>query len=94
MFVTICLSSLIISTYSFSAVNNQNLQSLWNWTQHNLTIQTGRIFFRGNPKLCKSEIHAMWEKTGIAVEPEEGDFRYNGERASCEWTFCWSQKMC
>ncbi|XP_043979620.1 insulin-like growth factor 1a receptor [Gambusia affinis] len=75
---------LIEDTYSFSAVNNQNLQSLWNWTQHNLTIQAGRIFFRGNPKLCKSEIHAMWEKTGITVKPEEGDFRYNGERASCE----------
>ncbi|PWA14228.1 hypothetical protein CCH79_00012249 [Gambusia affinis] len=70
---------LIEDTYSFSAVNNQNLQSLWNWTQHNLTIQAGRIFFRGNPKLCKSEIHAMWEKTGITVKPEEGDFRYNGE---------------
>lgn len=84
MFVTICLSFPIISMYSFSAVNNQNLQSLWNWTQHNLTIQAGRIFFRGNPKLCMSEIHAMWEKTGITVKREEGDVRYNGERASCE----------
>ncbi|KAM4733830.1 insulin-like growth factor 1a receptor isoform 2-T2 [Anableps anableps] len=75
---------LIEKTYSFSAVNNQNLQSLWNWTQHNLTIQAGRIFFRGNPKLCMSEINAMWDKTGITVKPEKGDFRYNGERASCE----------
>ncbi|MED6231465.1 Insulin-like growth factor 1 receptor [Ataeniobius toweri] len=75
---------LIENMYSFSAVNNQNLQSLWNWTQHNLTIQAGRLFFRGNPKLCMSEIHAMWDKTGITVSPEEGDFRYNGERASCE----------
>ncbi|KAM4552957.1 insulin-like growth factor 1a receptor [Fundulus diaphanus] len=78
---------LIENMYSFSAVNNQNLQSLWNWTQHNLTIQAGRIFFRGNPKLCMSEIHAMWEKTGITVKPEEGDFRYNGERANCESHF-------
>uniref|UniRef100_A0A3Q2CA13 Tyrosine-protein kinase receptor n=1 Tax=Cyprinodon variegatus TaxID=28743 RepID=A0A3Q2CA13_CYPVA len=75
---------LIDNMYSFSAVNNQNLQSLWNWTQHNLTIQAGRIFFRGNPKLCMSEIHAMWEKTGITVKPEEADYRYNGDRASCE----------
>lgn len=32
-----------------------------------------------------SEIHKMWEKTGITVRPEEGDFRNNGERASCEY---------
>lgn len=32
-----------------------------------------------------SEIHNMWDKTGITVKPEEGDFRNNGERASCEY---------
>ncbi|XP_044212199.1 insulin-like growth factor 1a receptor [Thunnus albacares] len=70
--------------YSFSAINNQHLQYLWDWSQHNLTIRTGRLFFSLNPKLCMSEIHMMWEKTGITVKPEEGDFRNNGERASCE----------
>lgn len=72
------------SMYSFSAINNQNLKYLWNWTEHNLTISNGRLFFRQNPKLCMSEIYKMWDKTGIAVKPEEGDFRNNGERANCE----------
>ncbi|XP_029008650.1 insulin-like growth factor 1a receptor [Betta splendens] len=75
---------LIDNTYSFSAINNQNLQQLWDWGQHNLSIQAGRLFFSLNPKLCMSEIHTMWEKTGVAVKPVEGDFRNNGERASCE----------
>ncbi|KAM3610116.1 uncharacterized protein V6R79_025621 [Siganus canaliculatus] len=75
---------LIDNMYSFSAINNHNLQYLWDWNQHNLTIQKGRLFFRQNPKLCMSEIHKMWDKTGIAVKPEQGDFRNNGERASCE----------
>uniref|UniRef100_A0AAX7TBX8 Tyrosine-protein kinase receptor n=1 Tax=Astatotilapia calliptera TaxID=8154 RepID=A0AAX7TBX8_ASTCA len=75
---------LIDNMYSFSAINNQNLKYLWNWTEHNLTISSGRLFFRQNPKLCMSEIYKMWDKTGIAVKPEEGDFRNNGERANCE----------
>ncbi|XP_068168131.1 insulin-like growth factor 1a receptor isoform X2 [Antennarius striatus] len=75
---------LIENMYAFSAVDNQHLQSLWDWNQHNLTILNGRLFFSLNPKLCMSEIHKMWEKTGITVKPEEGDFRNNGDRAICE----------
>ncbi|XP_077953871.1 insulin-like growth factor 1 receptor isoform X2 [Gasterosteus aculeatus] len=75
---------LIDNMYSFSAIDNQHLQYLWDWNQHNLTIENGRLFFRLNPKLCMIEIHNMWENTGIAVKPEKGDFRNNGERASCE----------
>nr|XP_046250354.1 insulin-like growth factor 1a receptor [Scatophagus argus] len=75
---------LIDNMYAFSAINNHHLQYLWDWNQHNLTILNGRLFFRTNPKLCMSEIHKMWDKTGITVKPEEGDFRNNGERASCE----------
>ncbi|XP_034032455.1 insulin-like growth factor 1a receptor [Thalassophryne amazonica] len=70
--------------YAFLAIDNQNLQYLWDWNHHNLTILAGRLFFRGNPKLCMSEIHTMWEKTGITMEKEQGDFRNNGERASCK----------
>ncbi|XP_013858973.1 insulin-like growth factor 1a receptor [Austrofundulus limnaeus] len=70
--------------YSFSVFNNQNLQSLWDWSEHNLTIEAGRLFFRKNPKLCMSVIHTMWENTGIQVKPGEGDFLNNGERANCE----------
>uniref|UniRef100_A0A8C1G211 Tyrosine-protein kinase receptor n=1 Tax=Cyprinus carpio TaxID=7962 RepID=A0A8C1G211_CYPCA len=70
--------------YAFSAVDNQNLQYLWDWSQHNLTIKAGKVFFRFNPKLCMSEIQKMWEKTGVKEKMEEDDARSNGERASCE----------
>uniref|UniRef100_A0A674N6Q1 Tyrosine-protein kinase receptor n=1 Tax=Takifugu rubripes TaxID=31033 RepID=A0A674N6Q1_TAKRU len=75
---------LIDNIYAFSAINNQNLQNLWDWNQHNLAILNGRLFFRLNPKLCISEIHKMWEKTGKTEKPEEGDFLNNGEQASCK----------
>ncbi|KAG7216076.1 hypothetical protein INR49_007828 [Caranx melampygus] len=68
---------LIDNMYSFSAINNQHLQYLWDWSQHNLTIQAGRLFFRLNPKLCMSEIRAMWDKTGITGKADQGDFRNN-----------------
>uniref|UniRef100_A0A671P8L0 Insulin-like growth factor 1 receptor n=1 Tax=Sinocyclocheilus anshuiensis TaxID=1608454 RepID=A0A671P8L0_9TELE len=70
--------------YAFSAVDNQHLQYLWDWNQHNLTIGAGKLFFRFNPKLCMSEIQKMWEKTGVKEKMEEDDARSNGERASCE----------
>uniref|UniRef100_A0A674CJN5 Tyrosine-protein kinase receptor n=1 Tax=Salmo trutta TaxID=8032 RepID=A0A674CJN5_SALTR len=70
--------------YAFHAVGNQHLQSLWDWTQHNLTIRAGKLFFRSNPKLCMSEIRNMWRRTGITEKFEEDDFRNNGDRASCE----------
>lgn len=74
--------------YAFSAVDNQNLQYLWDWSQHNLTIKAGKVFFRFNPKLCMSEIQKMWEKTGVKEKMEEDDARSNGERASCEYMKC------
>uniref|UniRef100_A0A8K9V3L5 Tyrosine-protein kinase receptor n=1 Tax=Oncorhynchus mykiss TaxID=8022 RepID=A0A8K9V3L5_ONCMY len=70
--------------YAFHAVDNQHLQFLWDWTQHNLTIRAGKLFFRSNPKLCMSEIRKMWQRTGITEKFEEDDFRNNGDRASCE----------
>ncbi|XP_028969810.1 insulin-like growth factor 1 receptor [Esox lucius] len=70
--------------YAFHAVDNQHLQFLWDWSQHNLTIRAGKLFFRSNPKLCMSEIRKMWEKTGIKEEIDEDVFRNNGDRASCE----------
>lgn len=72
------------SMYAFSAFDNQQLQYLWDWTHHNLTIKTGKLFFRANPKLCTSEIHKMWEKTGIQGHYDQSDFRNNGDRASCK----------
>uniref|UniRef100_A0A1A7WPP4 Tyrosine-protein kinase receptor n=1 Tax=Iconisemion striatum TaxID=60296 RepID=A0A1A7WPP4_9TELE len=78
--------SLSEELYAFSAFDNQQLQYLWDWKQHNLTIKTGRLFFRANPKLCTSEIRKMWDKTGIRGRFDEADFRNNGDRASCEST--------
>uniref|UniRef100_A0A8C5D3M6 Tyrosine-protein kinase receptor n=1 Tax=Gouania willdenowi TaxID=441366 RepID=A0A8C5D3M6_GOUWI len=72
--------------YAFSAFDNQQLQYLWDWKQHNLTIKMGKLFFRANPKLCMSEIRSMWDKTSIQGRFDEGDFRNNGDRASCEST--------
>ncbi|KAF7660839.1 hypothetical protein LDENG_00273910 [Lucifuga dentata] len=77
---------LLDDMYAFSAFDNQQLQYLWDWKQHNLTIKTGKLFFRANPKLCMSEISKMWEKTGIQGHFDKSDFRNNGDRASCEST--------
>uniref|UniRef100_A0A8C7IZ74 Tyrosine-protein kinase receptor n=1 Tax=Oncorhynchus kisutch TaxID=8019 RepID=A0A8C7IZ74_ONCKI len=49
--------------YSFYAHDNQNLRQLWDWTQHNLSILQGRMFFQLNAKLCMSEIRKMEEVT-------------------------------
>ncbi|KAF7703220.1 insulin-like growth factor 1b receptor isoform X1 [Silurus meridionalis] len=70
--------------YAFSAFDNQNLQFLWDWSQHNLTVHTGKLFFGRNPRLCISEIRKMWQKTGIKDKFVEDDFRNNGGRANCE----------
>ncbi|MCI4383283.1 hypothetical protein PGIGA_G00024590 [Pangasianodon gigas] len=70
--------------YAFSAFDNQHLQFLWDWSQHNLTIHTGKLFFGRNPHLCMSEIRKMWLKTGIKEKFVEEDFRNNGGRANCE----------
>nr|XP_061796382.1 insulin-like growth factor 1 receptor [Nerophis lumbriciformis] len=77
---------LLDDTYAFSAFDNQQLQYLWDWKQHNLTIRNGKLFFRANPKLCVSEIRKMWEKTGVSGRFDENDLRNNGDRASCEST--------
>ncbi|XP_058256957.1 insulin-like growth factor 1b receptor [Hemibagrus wyckioides] len=70
--------------YAFSAFNNEHLQFLWDWSQHNLTIHAGKLFFGRNPNLCMSEIRKMWLKTGIKEKFVEDEFRNNGGRANCE----------
>ncbi|XP_077419171.1 insulin-like growth factor 1b receptor isoform X3 [Vanacampus margaritifer] len=77
---------LLDDMYAFSAFDNQQLQYLWDWKQHNLTIRNGKLFFRANPKLCLSEIQKMWEQTGLPGRFDGSDFRNNGDRASCEST--------
>ncbi|XP_075887762.1 insulin-like growth factor 1b receptor isoform X2 [Nelusetta ayraudi] len=77
---------LLEDMYAFAALDNQQLQYLWDWKQHNLTIGAGKLYFRANPKLCMSEIRKMWEKTGVKGNFVEGEFRSNGDRASCGGT--------
>ncbi|XP_062380455.1 insulin-like growth factor 1 receptor isoform X2 [Sardina pilchardus] len=70
--------------YAFSVLDNQDLERLWNWSSHKLTIRAGKLLFRFNPKLCMSQISTMWERTGISGKFEKDNFRNNGDRASCE----------
>ncbi|XP_058855196.1 insulin-like growth factor 1 receptor [Acipenser ruthenus] len=71
--------------YSFYVLDNQNLQQLWDWDRHNLTIREGKMYFAFNPKLCLSEIYKMEEASGTRGRQGKGDLnpRNNGERASC-----------
>uniref|UniRef100_A0A4W3HNK7 Tyrosine-protein kinase receptor n=2 Tax=Callorhinchus milii TaxID=7868 RepID=A0A4W3HNK7_CALMI len=72
--------------YSFFVLHNQNLQQLWDWSRHNLTIKQGKIYFAFNQKLCRSEISRMEEVTGVKGRQGTNDNqdRTNGDRASCE----------
>uniref|UniRef100_A0A667Y142 Tyrosine-protein kinase receptor n=1 Tax=Myripristis murdjan TaxID=586833 RepID=A0A667Y142_9TELE len=73
-------------SFSFYALDNQNLRELWDWSKHNLTIQRGRTFFHYNSKLCMSEIRKMVEVTGTKERNLKNDIavRTNGDQASCE----------
>ncbi|XP_078412186.1 insulin receptor-like isoform X1 [Cetorhinus maximus] len=72
--------------YSFYVLDNQNLQQLWDWKKHNLTISQGKMFFHFNPKLCLSEIYKMEEASGTKGRQERTDIaqKTNGDQASCE----------
>uniref|UniRef100_A0A8C4R4F3 Tyrosine-protein kinase receptor n=1 Tax=Eptatretus burgeri TaxID=7764 RepID=A0A8C4R4F3_EPTBU len=80
--------NLYLDKYSFSVIDNQNLQQLWDWNHHKLTISQGKMFFQLNPKLCLSEIHRMEEKTGTQGmhKPTDISPKTNGDQASCENT--------
>ncbi|XP_076149806.1 insulin receptor a [Alosa pseudoharengus] len=72
--------------YSFYALDNQNLRQLWDWSKHNLSIVSGRMFFHYNSKLCMSEIRKMEEVTGTKKRHAKNDIatKTNGDQASCE----------
>uniref|UniRef100_A0A8C9EXQ3 Tyrosine-protein kinase receptor n=1 Tax=Pavo cristatus TaxID=9049 RepID=A0A8C9EXQ3_PAVCR len=77
----------ICLNYSFYVLDNHNLQQLWDWNHHNLTIKEGKMYFAFNPKLCVSEIYRMEEVSGTKGRQSKGDInpRNNGERASCKF---------
>lgn len=80
------LQKLPSRNYSFYVLDNHNLQQLWDWNHHNLTIKEGKMYFAFNPKLCVSEIYRMEEVSGTKGRQSKGDInpRNNGERASCK----------
>lgn len=67
-------------------LDNQNLQQLWDWSQHRLSIPVGKMYFAFNPKLCLSEIFRMEEVTGTKGRQNKAEInpRTNGDQASCE----------
>lgn len=81
------LQKLPSRNYSFYVLDNHNLQQLWDWNHHNLTIKEGKMYFAFNPKLCVSEIYRMEEVSGTKGRQSKGDInpRNNGERASCKF---------
>lgn len=72
--------------YTLYVLDNQNLQQLWDWSHHVLSIPVGKMYFAFNPKLCLAEIYRMEEVTGTKGRQNKAEInpRTNGDRASCE----------
>uniref|UniRef100_A0A8C3PF28 Tyrosine-protein kinase receptor n=1 Tax=Chrysemys picta bellii TaxID=8478 RepID=A0A8C3PF28_CHRPI len=78
--------SMVDGNYTLYVLDNQNLQQLWDWSHHMLSIPVGKVYFAFNPKLCLSEIYRMEEVTGTKGRQNKAEInpRTNGDRASCE----------
>ncbi|KAK9511749.1 hypothetical protein O3M35_000352 [Rhynocoris fuscipes] len=74
------------SNHSIFVMDNQNLQSIWDWDKRpagrNFTIKQGRPFFHENPKLCDKLIREMIDIAGITgVTDLEVVVEYGGKFA-------------
>ncbi|KAG5337371.1 INSR protein, partial [Acromyrmex charruanus] len=75
--------NLDINNASFVVLDNPNLSSLFPLSQK-ITIETGRLFFHYNPKLCLSKIEQFGKMvnitnfTDLEVQPES-----NGDKVAC-----------
>uniref|UniRef100_A0A8C6YSV1 Tyrosine-protein kinase receptor n=1 Tax=Nothoprocta perdicaria TaxID=30464 RepID=A0A8C6YSV1_NOTPE len=78
--------SMVDGNYTLYVLDNQNLQQLWDWSHHVLSIPVGKMYFAFNPKLCLAEIYRMEEVTGTKGRQNKAEInpRTNGDRASCE----------
>nr|XP_025035924.1 insulin receptor-related protein [Pelodiscus sinensis] len=78
--------SMVDGNYTLYVLDNQNLQQLWDWGHHTLSIPVGKVYFAFNPKLCLSEIYRMEEVTGTKGRQNKAEInpRTNGDRASCK----------
>ncbi|NXO70242.1 INSRR protein, partial [Phainopepla nitens] len=79
--------SMVDGNYTLYVLDNQNLQQLWDWSHHILSIPVGKMYFAFNPKLCLAEIYRMEEVTGTKGRQNKAEInpRTNGDRASCEY---------
>ncbi|KAF1406688.1 Insulin receptor-related protein, partial [Spheniscus magellanicus] len=79
--------SMVDGNYTLYVLDNQNLQQLWDWSHHVLSIPVGKMYFAFNPKLCLAEIYRMEEVTGTKGRQNKAEInpRTNGDRASCEY---------
>lgn len=71
--------------YSIIVHDNQNLQSLWDWSNFTLQIKNGTFNFHYNPKLCVSEIEKLREITNLRMNYTEIDvsLNSNGDKFAC-----------
>ncbi|XP_009884482.1 PREDICTED: insulin receptor-related protein, partial [Charadrius vociferus] len=78
--------SMVDGNYTLYVLDNQNLQQLWDWNHHVLSIPVGKMYFAFNPKLCLAEIYRMEEVTGTKGRQNKAEInpRTNGDRASCK----------
>ncbi|XP_077174723.1 insulin receptor-related protein isoform X2 [Paroedura picta] len=78
--------SMVDGNYTLYILDNPNLQQLWDWQHHTLSVPVGKMYFAFNPKLCLSEIYRMEEITGTKGRQNKAEInpRTNGDRASCK----------
>ncbi|RXM95287.1 Insulin receptor-related protein [Acipenser ruthenus] len=78
--------SMVDGNYTLYVLDNQNLQRLWDWSRHNLSIPVGKIYFAFNPKLCLSQIYRLEQATGTRGRQNTAEInpRTNGDRMSCK----------
>ncbi|XP_058862183.1 insulin receptor-related protein-like [Acipenser ruthenus] len=78
--------SMVDGNYTLYVLDNQNLQRLWDWSHHNLSIPVGKIYFAFNPKLCLSQIYRLEQATGTRGRQNTAEInpRTNGDRMSCK----------
>lgn len=71
--------------YVFIALDNQNLQEIWDWQNRTLQIDNGRLFFHFNPKLCPDKIKELQKRANLSkpTELEVADSS-NGDKIACD----------
>ncbi|KAG5880193.1 hypothetical protein JTB14_006626 [Gonioctena quinquepunctata] len=70
--------------FVFILLDNQNLQELWDWHNRTLKIDTGKLYFHFNPKLCMEKIEKFRDIVGLTqYSPLEVAPNSNGDKTAC-----------